>query len=66
MDRKMAEILVRTGPGTVMGDLLRRYWAPVLHLSEIAKPDCPPVRVRILGEKLLAFPGLGRPAGAGR
>ncbi len=63
MNRKMSETLVRTGPGTQMGSLLRRYWAPVLFCSEIAEPDCPPVRVRILGEKLLAFrDSEGRPA----
>jgi nitrite reductase/ring-hydroxylating ferredoxin subunit len=51
----MAETLVRTGPGTPMGNLLRRYWVPVLLSSEIAEPDCPQVRVQIMGEKLLAF-----------
>jgi phenylpropionate dioxygenase-like ring-hydroxylating dioxygenase large terminal subunit len=55
MDRQMSETLVRTGPGTTMGDLMRRYWVPALLVSEIAEPDCPPVRVQILGEKLLAF-----------
>ncbi|MBC8724717.1 aromatic ring-hydroxylating dioxygenase subunit alpha [Paraburkholderia sp. 31.1] len=55
MDKNMSETLVRTGPGTAMGDLMRRYWVPVLLASEIAEPDCPPVRVQILGEKLLAF-----------
>jgi phthalate 4,5-dioxygenase oxygenase subunit len=54
MDKNMSETLVRTGPGTAMGDLMRRYWVPVLLTSEIAEPDCPPVRVQILGEKLLA------------
>jgi phthalate 4,5-dioxygenase len=63
MHKKMAETLVRTGPGTPMGNLLRRYWAPALLSSEIAEPDCPPVRVRLLGEKLLAFrDSEGRPA----
>jgi phthalate 4,5-dioxygenase oxygenase subunit len=38
-----------------MGNLMRRYWVPVLLSREIAEPDCPPVRVQILGEKLLAF-----------
>ena len=55
MDREMAETLVRTGSGTVMGNLLRRYWAPALLSSEIEEPDCPPVRVRLMGENLLAF-----------
>lgn len=55
MDKKMSETLVRTGPGTEMGELMRRYWVPILLSREIAEPDCPPVKVQILGEKLLAF-----------
>jgi phthalate 4,5-dioxygenase len=55
MEKHKAEILVRTGPGTPVGNLLRRYWVPVLLSAEIAEPDGPQVRVQILGEKLLAF-----------
>ena len=55
MDKHMSETLTRTGPGTPMGTLMRRYWVPVLQSSEIAEPDGPQVRVTILGEKLLAF-----------
>ncbi len=55
MDNDTSELLVRTGPGTAMGDLMRRYWVPVLLASEVAEPDCPPVRVKILGERLIAF-----------
>jgi len=55
MTPETAELLLRTGPGTAMGNLLRRYWVPVLLSAEIAAPDCPPVRARILGETLLAF-----------
>src|ERR1700748_152658 len=55
MRNEKAETLVRTGPGTRMGNLLRRYWVPILLSSEIAEPDGPQVRVQILGEKLLAF-----------
>jgi phthalate 4,5-dioxygenase oxygenase subunit len=51
----MTDVLVRVGAETATGKLLRRYWVPVLLQSEIAEPDCPPVRVQILGEKLLAF-----------
>ncbi|MGV3570641.1 MAG: Rieske 2Fe-2S domain-containing protein [Ramlibacter sp.] len=51
----MMKTLVRTGPGTPTGNLLRRYWVPILLSSEIAEPDGPQVRVQILGEKLLAF-----------
>jgi phenylpropionate dioxygenase-like ring-hydroxylating dioxygenase large terminal subunit len=49
------EILVRTGPGTMMGNLYRRFWAPILLESELGGPDAPPVRVNVLGEKLVAF-----------
>src|SRR5215213_10957150 len=49
------ELLCRVGPGTLMGNLLRRYWTPVMLSNEIPEPDCPPVRVRILGEDLVAF-----------
>src|SRR6185295_12980638 len=55
MDQETADLLVRTGPGTPMGNLMRRYWVPVMLLPEIAEPDCAPVRVKILGERLLAF-----------
>ena len=49
------ELLTRTGEGTPMGDLIRRYWIPALLSEEIPEPDCPPVRVRILSEELVAF-----------
>jgi phenylpropionate dioxygenase-like ring-hydroxylating dioxygenase large terminal subunit len=62
MHKAMSETLVRTGPGTAMGDLMRRYWTPILQSSEIAAPDGPQVRVQILGERLIAFRDtLGRP-----
>src|SRR5262247_175251 len=49
------ELLTRINPGTPMGNLIRRYWVPALLSEEIHKPDCPPVRVRMLGEELVAF-----------
>jgi nitrite reductase/ring-hydroxylating ferredoxin subunit len=49
------EILTRVGPGTPMGDLLRRYWTPAALSSELPGPDCVPLRVRLLGENLVAF-----------
>jgi len=48
-------LLTRTGPGTPMGELLRRYWIPALLDTELPERDCPPVRVKLLGEKLIAF-----------
>jgi nitrite reductase/ring-hydroxylating ferredoxin subunit len=49
------ETLTRVGPGTLMGNLLRRYWMPALLSNEVAEPDSPPVRVRLMGEDLVAF-----------
>lgn len=53
--REENELLTRVGPGTPMGMLMRRYWIPALLSEEIPLPDCAPVRVRLLGEDLVAF-----------
>ena len=49
------ELLTRTGRGTPMGELFRRFWLPALLPSELPAPDCDPIRLRILGEDLIAF-----------
>ncbi|HEY1504769.1 MAG TPA: Rieske 2Fe-2S domain-containing protein [Stellaceae bacterium] len=49
------ERLTRVGPGTPMGETMRRYWMPALLSWELPQPDCPPVRVKLLGEELVAF-----------
>src|SRR6266699_1106242 len=49
------EYVTRVGPGTPMGNLMRQYWVPAMLSSELPRPDCPPVRVMLLGEKLIAF-----------
>ena len=50
------EVLCRVGPGTPMGNLLREYWIPSTVPSHLlAAPDSPPLRVRLLGEDLVAF-----------
>jgi phenylpropionate dioxygenase-like ring-hydroxylating dioxygenase large terminal subunit len=49
------EMLTRTGPGTAMGALFRRFWVPVLLSRELPEPDGPPVRVTVMGETLIAF-----------
>jgi len=49
------ERLTRVGSGTPMGTLLRRYWLPALLAEEVPERDSPPVRVRLLGEDLVAF-----------
>ena len=49
------ERLTRVGPGTPVGTLFRRYWLPALLSSELPEHDGAPVRVRLLGEDLVAF-----------
>src|SRR5688500_11617689 len=49
------ELLTRVGRGTPMGSLLRRYWIPACPAAELPEPDGDPIRVRLLGENLVAF-----------
>jgi phenylpropionate dioxygenase-like ring-hydroxylating dioxygenase large terminal subunit len=55
LSREENELLTKVGPGTPMGALMRRYWAPVCYTHELPKPDCPPIRVKLMGESLVAF-----------
>lgn len=52
MDR--GDVLARVGPGTPMGTLMRQYWLPAVLSSELAA-DAPPLRLKLLGEELIAF-----------
>lgn len=49
------QLLTQVGPGTPMGELFRHFWIPVLLAEEVPRVDGDPVRVRILGEDLIAF-----------
>ena len=49
------QLLTRVGAGTPMGQFMRRFWLPVLLARELPTPDCDPVRLQILGERLVAF-----------
>ena len=55
LSQKDNELLCRTDTGKPMGNLLRRYWIPFLLASELNEPDGEPVRVSLLGERLVAF-----------
>lgn len=55
LSQKDNKLLTRITPGTAMGDLLRRYWMPALISTELPTPDGAPLRVRLLGEDLIAF-----------
>ena len=49
------ELLTRTGAGSAMGEYFRRFWHPIALSAELAEPDCAPIRVRVMGEDLVAF-----------
>src|SRR5689334_1211231 len=49
------ELLCRVGPGTPMGAFMREYWLPAFMVSELPQPDSDPMRLRLLGEDLIAF-----------
>jgi phenylpropionate dioxygenase-like ring-hydroxylating dioxygenase large terminal subunit len=51
------ETLCRVGPGTVMGEFMRQFWLPAVRSDELPAPDSPPLRVKLLGEELIAFRG---------
>jgi phthalate 4,5-dioxygenase len=55
LSREENELLTRIGPGAPMGELMRRYWVPAAFSNQIAAPDSPPVRVRLLCEDLVVF-----------
>src|SRR5687768_9825174 len=48
-------MLCQVGPGTPMGNLMRQYWVPAVRSDELPSPDCPPLRVKLLGEELIGF-----------
>ena len=51
------KILTQVGPGTPMGDYLRRYWHPIGGASEL---DTNPIKaMRLLGEDLVLYKDLG-------
>src|SRR4030088_81339 len=59
MTYEQNNLVTQTGPGTPMGALLRRYWIPFLLSEELLEPECPPVRVKLLSECLIAFRDTG-------
>ncbi len=49
-----SEALTRVGPGTMMGTMMRQYWLPAAKSSEVSAGG-DPLRLMLLGEKLIAF-----------
>ena len=66
MRAEQNEFLTRTGPGTPMGELFRRYWLPALLAEELPEPDCPPVRVKLLSRAADRVPRHAGPPRADR
>jgi phenylpropionate dioxygenase-like ring-hydroxylating dioxygenase large terminal subunit len=54
LKKEQNDLVTQTGPGTPMGNLFRCYWLPALLSEELPENDCPPVRVKILSERLIA------------
>jgi len=55
LTREQNERLCRVGPGTPMGKVFRHFWLPVCTSAQLPKADSNPLRVRLLGENLIAF-----------
>jgi phthalate 4,5-dioxygenase len=49
------QFMARVGRGTPMGELFRRFWLPLTLSEQLPEPDGDPVRLRLLGEDLVAF-----------
>ena len=55
LPREENELFTRVGPGTPMGNAMRSTGSRRCCRSELAEADGPPLRVRLLGENLVAF-----------
>jgi nitrite reductase/ring-hydroxylating ferredoxin subunit len=53
--KEQNELLAQTSPGTAMGNMFRAAWQPALLAEELPENDCPPVRVTLLSERLIAW-----------
>ncbi len=53
LTREENDLLGRVGPGTPMGELMRRYWQPVAAVAEL--DDHPTKPVRLMGEDLVLY-----------
>lgn len=55
LSREENQLICEVDAGTPMGEMMRQYWIPALLSSELAEADGAPLRVRLLGEDLIAF-----------
>jgi 5,5'-dehydrodivanillate O-demethylase oxygenase subunit len=54
LTQQMNDRLTKVGPGTPMGELMRRYWHPIAGSSAL-NDDTPTKEIRLLGEDLVLF-----------
>jgi 5,5'-dehydrodivanillate O-demethylase oxygenase subunit len=53
LSKEQNEALYQVGPGTLMGELLRRYWQPIAAVAEL--DDNPIKPIRLMGEDLVLY-----------
>ena len=53
--KEQNDLLTQTGPGTPMGELFRATGCPRCSPRNCPRTDCPPVRVKLLSERLIAL-----------
>ena len=53
--REDNDLLTRVEDKAPMGGIMRQHWLPACLSEEVAEPDGPPVRTRMLGEDLVVF-----------
>jgi len=61
--REENDQLTRVGPGSIMGNLFRQYWIPVVPVTDLQEPGGRPLRVKLLGEDLVLFRTRGEKVG---
>ena len=55
LSREENDRLTQVGPGTPMGEMMRRYWHPIATSAQLPHPDCYPLRSRLLGQDFVVF-----------
>jgi phenylpropionate dioxygenase-like ring-hydroxylating dioxygenase large terminal subunit len=62
LSKEENELITHTGPGTPMGEVFRRFWLPAV-LSHELEADGSPLRLKLLGEEMVAFRNTGGQVG---
>lgn len=55
LSREENERICRIGPEAPMGKVFREFWLPVCTSDQLPRPDCDPLRVRLVGQNFVAF-----------